>query len=148
MPSLNDFLADGRLRRLPTSRREIDDLLRVVERDLTDAGIAGLSADRGFATAYNAALQLATVVLRAEGYRTHGAGHHGVTILSLPGILGEGVRATTDYLDVCRAKRNTVDYDGIGIATPADVAELMEETVRLRVIVREWLAETHPELLA
>jgi hypothetical protein len=32
----------------------------LIARDLADAGIVGLSADRRFATAYNAALQAAT----------------------------------------------------------------------------------------
>jgi hypothetical protein len=56
------------LKRQPTSRSEIDSLFRVVDRDLEDAAVPGVSADRRFATAYNAALQLATVVLRAHGY--------------------------------------------------------------------------------
>ena len=48
------------------------DLLRIVDRDLKDASILELSADRRFVTAYNAALRLATIVLRASGYRTPG----------------------------------------------------------------------------
>jgi len=38
----------------------------VIERDLADAAIAALSADRRFATAYNAALQTATMAGAAE----------------------------------------------------------------------------------
>ena len=55
MMSLKDFLVDGRIRSHKTSAQEVADLLRVVERDLADAGIAQLSADRRFATTYNAA---------------------------------------------------------------------------------------------
>lgn len=146
MMSLQRLSAKGRLRRLPPAASEIADLLRVVERDLADAGIEGLSADRRFATAYNAALQLATVVLRAEGYRTQGVAHHHTTIAALPLILGVEHAATADYLDACRSRRNTVDYDGIGIATEADVAELLREAEGLREAVLVWLENAHPEL--
>ncbi len=118
----------------------------VVDRDLADASVAGLSADRRFATAYNAALQLATVVLRAESYRTHGVAHHHTTIEALPAVLGSRIDEIADYLDACRSRRNTVDYDGIGIATDADVSELIREAEALRAIVLEWLERVHPEL--
>ena len=145
--SLPQLLASGRLRHLPAALSEIEDLLRVVERDLADACIEDVSADRRFATAYNAALQLATVALRAEGYRTSGTAHHYTTIAALPLILGAGATQTADYLDACRMRRNTVDYDGVGIATERDVAELVLEATALRESVLGWLARAHPELM-
>jgi hypothetical protein len=54
------LLHDGRIRPHRTNRQEIAGLFQVVERDLADAAIVALSADRRFATAYNAALQAAT----------------------------------------------------------------------------------------
>lgn len=74
--SLSSFLDNGRLRRHTTSQVEISDLIRVVDRDLEDASIEQLSADRRFATAYNAALQLATIALHCARYRTAGYAHH------------------------------------------------------------------------
>ena len=68
--NLQNWLNEGRLQRHSTSVKEIADLLKVVDRDLADAAIKEISADRRFATAYNAALQLATIVLYASGYRT------------------------------------------------------------------------------
>jgi uncharacterized protein (UPF0332 family) len=144
---LQQLLDSGRLRQLRTSPREIADLLLIVERDTADARIDGLSADRRFATAYNAALQLATIVLRAEGYRTLGTAHHHTTIRALPLVLGDDVIETTDYLDACRSRRNTVDYDGIGIATQEDVTELLSEVEVLQAVVKQWLCEQHPELI-
>lgn len=47
----------------------------------------------------------------------------------------------------CRARRNTVDYDGIGIASDADVAELIAEARSLREAVETWLADKHGDLL-
>jgi len=46
----------------------------VIERGLADAAVPALSADRRFATAYNAALQAATMVIACAGYRTSGLG--------------------------------------------------------------------------
>ena len=140
------LLADGRLRRQRPGRAEIHRLFQVAERDLNDACIEGLSADRRFAIAYNAALQLATVVLRSEGYRTAGAGHHATVIASLWEIVGPEAQGTADYLDACRSKRNTVDYDGVDVATESDVAELVVEARALQAMVRGWLREHHPQL--
>jgi hypothetical protein len=57
------LLREGRIRRHRTNPQEIAGLFRVMERDLADAAITALSADRRFATAYNAALQAATAVM-------------------------------------------------------------------------------------
>ena len=43
----------------------------LIARDLADAGIAGLSADRRFATAYNAALQAANNQVEDWITKTH-----------------------------------------------------------------------------
>jgi len=62
-----DLLAEGWVERHQTSRRELDDLHRVIARDLADAEVPGLSADRRFATAYNAALQSTKMVIACCG---------------------------------------------------------------------------------
>lgn len=145
--NLPSFLDSSGFRRQPPSRSEIDSLFKVVDRDLADAAVVGLSADRRFATAYNAALQLATIALRAHGHRTVGAGHHRNTFAALPQVLGADVQETADYLDACRARRNTVDYDGIGIAAEQDVEELLGEVRALRGTLERWLADVHPGLV-
>ena len=107
--SLKELLADGRIRSHKTSANEVADLLRVVNRDLADAKITQLSTDRRFATAYNAVLQVATIVLHAAGYRAVGKGHHWATFHVLPEIMGAQVQARADYFNNCRAKRNVSD---------------------------------------
>ena len=73
------LLSLNRVRAHRTSKQELDDLRAVIERDLRDAGISGLSADRSFATAYNAALQTAKMAIACAGYRVVGQGHHQVS---------------------------------------------------------------------
>ncbi|MFC1573537.1 SAV_6107 family HEPN domain-containing protein [Candidatus Eisenbacteria bacterium] len=145
--TLKRLLADGRLRPHLTSAKEIADLLRVIDRDMEDAAFEKLSADRRFATAYNAALQLATVILRAEGYRTSGAAHHWATFQALPGILGSDHTDRADYFDSCRTKRNIADYDAAGMISEAEVRELVEEAKAFRGDVLEWLRQKHPGLV-
>jgi hypothetical protein len=120
--------------------------LSLSDRDLRDARVEELSLDRRFATAYNAVLQLATIPLHAEGSRTAGTAHHQTTIASLPLIVGPDLQGTADYLDACRSKRNSADYDRIGVATERDVSELIEEAPELRKKVLAWLAAHHPRL--
>ena len=48
--NLQNWLNEGRLQRHSTSVKEIADLLKIVDRDLADAAIKEISADRRFAT--------------------------------------------------------------------------------------------------
>ena len=66
--SLQKWLEYGWLRSHQSSRKEISDLLRIIDRDLQDA-IGDISADWRFGIAYNAALKLCTILIYAEGYR-------------------------------------------------------------------------------
>jgi hypothetical protein len=56
----------------------------VIVRDLEDAAIQELSDDRRFATAYNAALQTATMSIACAGFRlATSPGHHRFARLAL-----------------------------------------------------------------
>ncbi len=144
--SLQQWQTNGWLRSHSTSREEIAALLRIVDRDLLDAQ-SGISSDWRFGIAYNAALKLCTVLLYAEGYRAERTLQHHRTIQALPLILGTTRRADAVYLDACRAKRNTVEYDSVGGASQADADELVEFTSEFRQEVLAWLAAKHAELL-
>ena len=81
--SLTDWLANRWIVRHEATVDEIRDLLAVVDRDLADAAVPRLSADWRLGIAYNAALQLATLALAAEGYRPARERGHERAILSL-----------------------------------------------------------------
>ena len=70
--SLTEWLNQGKLVRQRSSPREIADIFSVVERDLADSQVPGLSNDSQLISAYKAALQLAKAALAASGYRTRG----------------------------------------------------------------------------
>jgi predicted nucleotidyltransferase len=88
---LTKLLGSHDVQRHRTSKKELDDMRALVARDLADAGIAGLSADRRFTTAYNAALQAANIAIACAGYRvTAKTGHHKMTFYSANLALGSG----------------------------------------------------------
>ncbi|MBN1826388.1 MAG: hypothetical protein JW958_08985 [Candidatus Eisenbacteria bacterium] len=140
-------MSERRLRSHESSRREIESLLRVVDRDLKDAAVEGVSVDRRFTIAYHAVLQLATIVLRASGYTASGAGHHWIAFQALLSVLGSSEQERVDYFDHCRRKRNAADYDAAFGIAEAELRELMKEAWGFRRDVLEWLKEHHPELV-
>jgi len=125
-------------------------LLAVVERELSDAGVPGLSADARFIHAYQGALQLCAMALYAAGYEPQqtGRGHHHHLINSLRHTLGEGHSDTAIYLAQCSRIRSRGMYDQVGIADEKTASELLEAAKRLRVDLLEWLRANHPSLLA
>lgn len=82
--SLEKWVEYGWLSSEPTSPNEIKSLLGIVDRSLTDSKVEAVSTDLRFIAAFNAALCIATLALRATGHRTvTQAGHHVKTIESL-----------------------------------------------------------------
>jgi hypothetical protein len=67
-------------------------LLAAAERSITDAQLGGLSTESRFDAAYKAIIQLATVALHANGYRTLTSrpGHHQTAIQTLAPALTPG----------------------------------------------------------
>jgi len=127
-----------------TGHQELFDLRAVVERDLKDASIEELSADRRFATAYNAVLQLTTMVIACAGYRVVGLGHHQTAFAALEVAMGTVVRDFATYFDACRRKRNQVDYDFANAATDTEAKELLQKAHEFHRLVEHWIREKHP----
>jgi hypothetical protein len=144
--SLESWLNNGWLRAHKTSPQEIKDLLEIVERDLKDAG-GDISADWRFGIAYNAALKLCTILVFASGFRPEKTLQHSRTIQALSLVLGPARQPDVDYLDTCRSRRNTIEYDHAGGVTTNNADELIDFVNEQRVDVVEWLRQNHPELL-
>ena len=143
--SLPKWLEKGQLRAHKTSSRDIAELLRAADRDLADAHLPGLSADRRFATAYSSALLVATVALAASGYRARQEGHHYWTIQSLAFTMKLDAK-TVAQLDAFRRKRNITEYERVGMVSEEEIATMLALAKQLRAMVVEWLKKTHPGL--
>ena len=117
----------------------------VVARDLADASLADLSADRQFAIAYNAVLQLSKMVIACAGYRIVGLGHHQTTFGALPLVMGSDLAGLARYFDTCRRKRNIIDYDLASAASETEAEELVEKADEFKDRVERWIAVHYPE---
>jgi hypothetical protein len=111
---------------------------------MADACLAGLSADRRFATAYNAVLQLSKMAITCSGYRvTVGLGHHQKTFEAAKAALGKTGEPYADYFETCRRKRNLIDYDAAEVATETEADELLEKAREFQALVEEWIAKNY-----
>jgi hypothetical protein len=141
------LLAQGRLRRHKTNRTEIQQLLRLADRDIADSQVKGISADRRFLIAYDAVLTLATIPLCCSGYQTQGKGHHWTTFQCLPELMGAGTSEAVEYFELCRMKRNVSAYDRSGQISQAEAKELLSEAKAFKSVVLAWLKVEHPQLI-
>lgn len=119
----------------------------LVARDLADSKVSGLSADRRFATAYNAALQAANMAIACAGYRvTAKSGHHKVAIESVKFAVGSSVDKYADYFDRCRRKRNVIDYTRSHVATESEAKEIVRLATDFYEFVETWIDASFPSL--
>jgi hypothetical protein len=143
------LLQENKIHRHAASRKELAEIRRLVARDLADAVLAGLSEDRRFATAYNAALQTAKMAIACAGYRIASVpGHHRLTFEGAKLALGKPAEHLADYFDACRRKRNEIDYTGAVIATRTEAEELLLHANAFLALVESWIVSTHPALKA
>ena len=132
-----------------TSVKEIEGLRQLVARDLADAAIEELSADRRFATAYNAVLQLSKMAIACAGYRvTSGSGHHQKAFEAVKTALGKPSEPLADYFETCRRKRNLIDYDASEVVTDTEAEELLEKAEEFQEMVEKWIVKHHPAFKA
>lgn len=145
--SLDEWVVNRWVTPHAASRDEIAELLVVVDRDLADAAVAGLSADWRLGIAYNAILQLATLALAAEGFRPGRERAHERAIQSLTLTLGLDA-SLVDAIDGIRRKRNISNYERAGTASEAEAAEVFEIAMELRSRALKWLRQEHRDLVS
>lgn len=143
------LLAKDEVKHHKTSKTEIDKIRAAIRRDLADASLKGLSQDRRFATAYNAALQTTKMAIACSGFRvTPGGGHHRISFEALILAVGKAAAPYGDYFDRCRRKRNVIDYDDANVATETEAQEIVEKAVEFITVVEKWIAAKYPALKA
>lgn len=147
--SWKKLVAEHKVHSHSTSKKELDALRAVVTRDLADASVKGLSDDRRFATAYNAALQAAKMSIACAGYRLAGTqGHHRLTFEAARLALGSSANRSLDFFETSRRKRNVIDYDHALVATKTEAEEIVAEAQAFYEFVEKWIATNHPKLVS
>ncbi len=144
--TLQSWLKSGWLIEHKTSKEEITELLAIVNRDLSDCKIQNLSSDWKFNIAYNAALQAATIVLAACGYRAVREAHHYRIIQSLS-LTMKLPSSLVQQLDRFRKKRNVGGYERTGSISDQEVDEMIALSEHLAGVVKSWLETNHAKLL-
>ena len=147
--SLQTWLQIGQLTKHQITVAEVRNLLGVVDRELADAGVVGLSDDGRFTHAYDAALLLCKLTLHASGFEVQKRtpGHHNLWINSLEFTLGDTFKETSIHLSKSSKLRNMSLYDHTGVAQKQDADDLLEAARQLRQDVLSWLRSHHPNLL-
>ncbi len=81
----------------------------------------GLTSDPALSLVYQAALQSATAVLRAAGYRVRGSGHHHHTFVAVAALSDGDLSRAARSLDQARQKRHEAVYGWEGRTTDEDL---------------------------
>jgi uncharacterized protein (UPF0332 family) len=136
--SLNDWLKNGWLIEHKTSKQEIEDLFRIVDRDLEDCEVNKISPDWRLNIAYNAALQCAKAALAAAGYRPARESHHYRLIQSLAHTIQADDKLIIQF-DMFRKKRNISDYMRAGEVSEQEVIEMIALAKKLRCQVKKCI---------
>lgn len=141
------LLASHDVQRHQTSKLELDNMRALVARDLADAKVEGLSADRGLrrrttprsrprtwrllAPATALPPKLATTRSRstASGWS-----------------LRAGAEQYVDYFETCRRKRNVIDYTRSDVATETEANEILEKATDFYELVEDWIDSKYPNL--
>jgi len=146
--SLEQWLRSKWLQPSDPTVAHLQQLLRVVDREISDAQAEGLSADGKFEHAYAAALQLCVIALLASGYKVpKGPGLHKRAIDSLRYTLGDRWSDAADHIERCSRQRGQAVYERVGVVNQEDADDLLETARQLRTDVIKWLKENHPMLL-
>jgi hypothetical protein len=144
--TLRSWLKNGWLTEHKPTKQEITDLLAIVDRDLQECQIAGLSPEWRLNIAYNAALQAATAALAACGYRAARDAHHFRVIQSLTHTIN-AESSVIQQFQAFRKKRNIGAYERMGTISEHETKEMVELAKDLRNKATKWLASNYPELL-
>ncbi len=144
--SWNKLLADQRVALEPTSKQELDGIRQMVTTNLNDANVAGLSSQGRYEFAYNAARLVATIVIRASGYRvTSKTGHHWVTFQALEAANSAFLMAAAHF-DAARRKRNDFSYDTPISISETDADELVAAVKQFQLDAEKWIRARTPTL--
>ncbi|MBN1965159.1 MAG: hypothetical protein JW910_10970 [Anaerolineae bacterium] len=121
--SLKDMLQADEIERFPHTPEELDNLLRMARRRLTDAQLIQLSPETRLVSAYQCVLGCAKAALRRHNYRVaHNYRQHFLMIRSLEFTLGLSPEEVA-YCQGLRSKRHRDEYEGMLEASDTEADE-------------------------
>ena len=143
--TFEELLRQRRVAAEPPGPDEIAQLRALARRCLADAAIEMMSPEGRFQQAYGAARALATIVVRASGYRARQPGAHYNTFLALEAAERGTFSTHAAYFDICRTVRNELSYDNPEGVSETELKEILRLVPEFKRAVDSWLARHHPE---
>lgn len=140
------MLAEKRVSAEPASKQELDELRAMAATNLSDAGVQAVSAQGRYEFAYNAARLLATVVVRACGYRVISkTGHHYYTFQAMQAA-DSSFAKLAGYFDTARETRNDFSYDTPVLISDTDADDLANAVRQFQQDTEAWIKKRYPTL--
>jgi hypothetical protein len=137
--SWTKLLVEKRVAAEPTSKQELDDVRKMAAENLQNASVIGLSAKGKYEFAYNAARLMATVTIRASGYRVIAkSGHHYFTFQALQAV-DAAFHKMAIYFDSARNLRNDFSYDSPTVISDTDADDLLQAVEQFQRDAEEWI---------
>jgi hypothetical protein len=117
-------------------------------RTYRSASVPGLEddPDARFTLLYQSALQAATAVVRAAGYRVRGDRNHQITFATVAALGLEALSDAGRDLNVIRQGRHAAIYDWEATTTKEQLLELQRATSTLLHEAFTWLRAQRPSL--
>lgn len=84
------------------------------------------------------------MAIACAGYRVVGQGHHQVSYEAAELAVGASVSQLVSYFELCRRKRNTLDYDMANVVSDTEAVEVLQKAREFKTEVEAWIAANHP----
>jgi hypothetical protein len=143
------ILLDSRdIEELAVEDAEILGMWAKATRTYRSAAVPGLEddPDARFTLLYQSALQAATTVVRAAGYRVRGDHNHRITFATVAALGTEALSATARDLNVIRQQRHGAVYDWATTTTQEQLLDLHRAASTLLREAFSWLVMQRPSL--
>ena len=144
--AIDKLVADRRLRRLSKPPfDQVDRLLAASMKDLTNVRkYLEIDESKAYDTAYDVIFKTALALMRAHGYRPAATLQHKTTVDFCEAVLDPSWKATLDYLDDMRQKRNRLTYEGDVVIGRSEAEVAIAEAEKFRVALVEIIEGLRP----
>ncbi|HEX6042208.1 hypothetical protein [Longimicrobium sp.] len=144
-PRIKLMLESRQLEEKPAPDEEIQGMWSKAVRTYRGSALPDLDADSAFTLAYQGALQAATAIIRAAGYRVYGDGHHQHTFDAVAALGAGDLSEAARELNIIRQRRHRAVYDWT-TTEEKDLARLRSAASSLFQLGCAWLRDQRPGL--
>ncbi|MBI4564970.1 MAG: HEPN domain-containing protein [Planctomycetes bacterium] len=137
LKAIDKMVAEKRLRKLSKPPfDQVDRLLAASQRDLGNVRkFLAIDETKAYDTAYDVMFKSALALMRAHGYRPGTTLQHKTTVEFCEAVLEPSWKATLDYLDDMRQKRNRLTYEGDVVIGRAEAETAIAEAEKFRTAI-------------